>query len=83
MKQPITAVTDKVMQTLKSMLYLAMRVSYRRGATVADLSGFLQDWVPSAGPCREGLVESLLEDLHRDGKVARAGARWYPVGMAH
>ena len=82
MKQPITAITDKAMQTLKSMLYLAMRVSYRRGATVADLSGFLQEWVPSASPYREGMVESLLQDLHRDGKVALAGARWYPVGIA-
>ncbi|MEH6634006.1 MAG: hypothetical protein V7700_00750 [Halioglobus sp.] len=84
MQNPVTVITDKVAAMLKSMVYMAMRVSYRRGATATELSGFLHDWAPSASEMfHEGMVERVLQDLHRDGKVTQAGARWYPVGLAH
>ena len=84
MSSPIVAVTDKVTRMIKSMVYLAMRVYYRRGATAAELSGFLEDWTPSvANMYHEGIVERVLFDLQQEGKVQHAGARWYPVGLAH
>lgn len=82
MHNPVTAMTEKVAHTMKSMVYLAMRVSYRRGATVAELSGFLNDWMPSGGSHPHWVVEIALQDLHRNGKVTQAGARWYPAGVA-
>jgi hypothetical protein len=84
MSSPVVAITDKVMRMIKSMVYLAMRVSYRRGATAAQLSSFLDEWTPStAGSYHEGVVERALFDLRMEGKVTQAGARWYPVGLAH
>ena len=82
MQSPVAVLTDKVMSTVESMVYLAMRVSYRRGATVDEISGFLDDWIPAQGSYPQSTVERVLEDLHRDGKVAYAGARWYPTGLA-
>lgn len=83
MSNPITVMTDKVMRMIKSMVYLAMRVSYRRGATPEDISGFLLEWTPSeANFYHEGVVERALSALEADGLVRRAGPRWYPVGMA-
>jgi hypothetical protein len=80
MQNPVTVFTDKVMQGIKSMVYLSMRISYRRGATAAEISGFLNDWVPSGeGFYHEGVVERVLQELQLDGKVDRAGARWYPT----
>ena len=35
MQNPVSVITEKVMGTIKGMVYLAMRVSYRRGATSA------------------------------------------------
>jgi hypothetical protein len=82
MSSPIVAVTDKVTRMIKSMVYLAMRVYYRRGATAAELSGFLEDWTPSdSNMYHEGIVERVLFDLQHEGKVQHAGARWYPVGL--
>jgi len=84
MSSPVVAITDKVTGMIKSMVYLAMRVYYRRGATAAELSGFLEDWTPSVSSTHhEGIVERVLFDLQHEGKVEHAGARWYPVGMAH
>jgi len=84
MQNPITVITDKVMAMIKSMVVLAMRVSYRRGATTTEISSFLNEWAPSdTGMYHEGIVERVLQDLLRDGQVAQAGARWYPAGMAH
>ncbi len=81
MQNPVTVFTDKVMQGIKSMVYLSMRVYYRRGATAAEISGFLNDWVPAGeGFYHEGVVERVLQELQLDGKVDRAGARWYPAG---
>jgi hypothetical protein len=83
MSSQVIAVTDKVMRMIKSMVFLAMRVSYRRGATTEELSGFLHEWSPTATDTyHEGVVERVLFDLHNEGKVARAGARWYPAGLA-
>jgi len=82
MQNPVTVITDKVMCSIKSMVYLAMRVSYRSGATTAEISGFLNDWVPAEGMYHEGIVERVLQELHRDGKVSQAGARWYLASMA-
>jgi hypothetical protein len=83
MSSPIAAITDKVSQMIKSMVYLAMRVSYRRGATVAELTGFLEDWTPAAADANQaGVIERVLEDLYHEGKVSSAGGRWYPVGVA-
>ena len=48
MSNPVIAITDKVMRTIRSMVYLAMRVSYRRGATTSDISGFLARGVEDA-----------------------------------
>lgn len=82
MSSPVVAITDKVLHMIKSMVYLAMQVSYRRGATTEQLSGFLHEWAPGDAPMyHEGIVERVLFDLHREGKVARAGARWYPAGV--
>ena len=84
MQNPVTVITDKVAAMLKSMVYMAMRASYRRGATATELSTFLHDWAPSASDMyHAGMVERVLQDLHRDGKVTQAGERWYPVGLAH
>ncbi len=84
MQSPVTVLTDKIMGTLEGMVYMAMRVSYRRGATVSDIASFLDHWAPSTNDFSDqGLIERVLEDLSRDGKVNQAGARWYPVGVAH
>lgn len=84
MSNPVIAITDKVMAMVKSMVYLAMRVYYRRGATAAELSSFLDEWLPSAaGSYHEGMVEHVLVDLELEGRVKRAGPCWYPAGMAH
>jgi hypothetical protein len=83
MQNPVTVFTDKVMQMIKSMVYLSMRIYYRRGATAAEISGFLNDWAPSGeGFYHEGVVERVLQELQLDGKVDRAGARWYPAAAA-
>lgn len=77
----ITTITDKVMRMIKAMVYLAMRVAYRRGATVADITGFLKTWAPSDSELfHRGIIERVLFDLESDGKVAHAGSRWYLVG---
>ena len=84
MNNPVIAITDKVMRMIKSMVYLSMRVSYRRGATTEEVSGFLSEWAPeNDGFYHEGLVERVLGELQQEGRVQRAGARWYPVGIAH
>lgn len=84
MSNPITAMTDKVMRMIKSMVYMSMRVSYRRGATTEDISGFLTEWAPEQeNMYHSGIVERALTELQGDGLVNRAGARWYPVGIAH
>lgn len=84
MNNPVIAITDKVMRMIKSMVYLSMRVSYRRGATTEEVSGFLSEWAPENDSFyHEGLVERVLGELQQEGRVQRAGARWYPVGIAH
>jgi hypothetical protein len=84
MQNPVAVITDKVMSMIKSMVYLAMRVSYRGGATTTEIASFLNNWAPSeSNMYHEGIVERVLQDLVRDGKVAQAGARWYPAGLAH
>ncbi len=81
MENPIVVMTDKVMSMIRSMVYLAMRVAHRRGATSAEISQFLTDWAPDvAGTYHEGIVERVLEELLEDGKVFHAGARWYLAG---
>ena len=80
MSNPVVAITDKVMRMIKAMVYLSMRVSYRRGATTQEVTGFLSEWAPERGEFyHEGLVERVLSELQQEGRVARAGARWYPV----
>ncbi len=84
MNSPVIVITDKVMRMIQSMVYLAMRVSYRRGATTGDICGFLTEWAPASAPIyHDGIVERALDELQLAGKVTRAGARWYPVGIAH
>lgn len=84
MSHPITVMTDKVMRMIKSMVYLSMRVSYRRGATAEDISGFLDEWAPrEGGMYHPGVVERALAELEDDGRVSCAGGRWYPAGLAH
>ena len=81
MENPIVVMTDKVMSMIRSMVYLAMRVAHRRGATSTEISQFLSDWAPDvAGTYHEGVVERVLEELLEDGKVFPAGARWYLAG---
>jgi len=83
MENPVSVITEKVMGSIKGMVYLAMRVSYRRGATIAEISTFLNNWAPAgADMYHEGIVERVLQDLHREGMVDQAGPRWYPVGLA-
>jgi len=82
MQNPVTVITDKVMQMIKSMVYLSMRVYYRRGATASEISGFLNEWAPSEEDLyHEGIVERVLQELRNDGMVAQAGTRWYPAGQ--
>ena len=83
MENPIVVMTDKVMSMIRSMVYLAIRVSHRRGATSMEIAEFLNDWAPD-GPVvyHEGVVERVLKDLVDDGKVFHAGARWYLAGIA-
>lgn len=83
MNNPITLITDKVLAMIRSMVYLAMRVGHRHGATVQDIVGFLNDWAPPAtGEYHEGVVERVLFQLREDGLVTQAGARWYLAGAA-
>jgi len=83
MSNPLTTITDKVMRMTKSMVYLALRVSYRSGATSEDISGFLAERSPvEAARYHPGLVERALADLQLEGMVNRSGARWYLVGLA-
>jgi len=80
-ENPIVVMTDKVMSMIRSMVYLAMRVAHRRGATSTEIAQFLNDWAPDGpGAYHEGVVERVLEDLLEDGKVFHAGARWYLAG---
>ena len=80
MHNPVTIIADKVMRMARAMVYFAMCASYRSGATVGEIAGYL-----SIGPdgeaalCHEGMVERVLRQLHRDGRVTRDGAHWYPV----
>lgn len=84
MNNPVVAITDKVMRMIKSMIYLSMRVSYRQGATAEEVTGFLSEWAPEQRTVyHQGLVERLLSELQREGRVRQAGARWYPVGIGH
>ena len=84
MQNAVAAITEKVSGTLKGMVYMAMRVSYRRGATLPEISSFLNNWAPAASELYHDVaLESVLQELRRDGKVSYAGARWYPVGLAH
>ena len=81
MHSNITFFSDKIVQMIRSMVYLAMKVSCGRGATVQDISDVLQNSVPAdRGVYQEGIIERVLADLRFDGKVARAGAHWYLVG---
>jgi len=81
MQSPIIAITEKVMRMIKSMVYLSMRVDHRRGATVADIEEFLENWAPSEqGMYHEGIIERVLRELRDDGRVAQAGPRWYLAG---
>jgi len=80
-ENPIVVMTDKVMSMIRSMVYLAMRVAHRHGATSTEIAQFLNDWAPDGpGEYHEGVVERVLEDLLEDGKVFHAGARWYLAG---
>ena len=79
--QTVTVFTDKIMGMLKSMVVLTMQVSFRQGATISEICGFLRDWAPDAAESyHEGIVERVLVDLHHEGRVAQAGARWYLNG---
>ena len=78
MQSPIIAITDKVMHMIKSMVFLSMKVGHRRGATVADIEAFLNDWAPSDQKMyHQGIIERVLSELQNDGRVAQAGPRWY------
>ena len=81
MNNPITLITDKVLAMIRSMVYLAMRVGHRHGATVEEIVGFLNDWAPPAkGEYHDGVVERVLVQLREDGLVTQAGPRWYLAG---
>jgi hypothetical protein len=82
MHNPLITMTDKVMSMIRSMVYLAMRVSHRRGATSLEIADFLDDWAPDVpNSYHVGIVERVLEELRLDGKVTQAGAKWYLAGM--
>ena len=78
MNKPVIAIADKVVRMMESMVYLAVSGSYRSGATVEDLSGLLSEWVPAgANIYHHGAVERALCRLQHEGRVKRAGSRWY------
>ena len=81
MQSPIIAISEKVMRMIKSMVFLAMRVGHRQGATTTDIASFLDDWAPSQKQLFHcGIIERVLWDLQTDGRVAQAGSRWYLTG---
>ncbi|MEM1113901.1 MAG: hypothetical protein AAGI11_18450 [Pseudomonadota bacterium] len=78
MQNPVVTITDKVMRMIRSMVYLAMCVGCRRGATPEDIAAFLKVWAPSEENLyHSGVIERVLVDLSHDGRVVQAGARWY------
>ena len=80
MQNPVTIITDKVMRMAGSMVYLALCATYRGGATVGDIAGFLSIGpAGEAGFYHDGMVERLLRQLHSDGRVTRVGQYWYPI----
>ena len=77
----IVSITDKVMRMMKSMVFLSLKVGHRRGATVADIEMFLNEWAPSERVMyHRGIIERVLRELQTDGRVAQAGPRWYLAG---
>jgi hypothetical protein len=79
-QNPVTIITDKVMRMASSTVYLAMCFTYRGGATVGEIAGFLS--IGAAGEdgfYHDGMVERALRQLQSDGRVTRDGAHWYPV----
>ncbi len=80
MQNPVIIITDKVMRMAGSVVYLALCATYRGGATVAEIAGFLRTGpAGESGFYHDGMVERLLRQLHTDGRVTRDGAYWYPV----
>lgn len=80
MHNPVTTITDKVMRTARSMVYLALCATCRGGATAGEIAGFLRIRAPGEAEFyHEGMVERALRQLQGDGRVTREGAFWYPV----
>ncbi len=78
MENPLLLITDKVTRMIRSMVYLAMWIGYRRGATTNDIVGFLRVWAPSdRDRFHTGAIERALVELNLRGKVVNAGGRWY------
>jgi len=81
MQSPIIAVSEKVMSMSKSMVFLAMRVGCKRGATTRDIVSFLDRRAPGQQQLFHcGIIERVLWQLQTDGQVTRAGSRWYLKG---
>ncbi|PLW66698.1 hypothetical protein [Pseudohalioglobus lutimaris] len=80
MSNPVTIISDKVVRMLNSIVYLVICASHRNGSTSVDITRSLGGLAPvHADIYHQGMVERALEDLQREGRVARAGSRWYRV----
>ena len=78
MSNPVVIITDKVIRMIRSMVYLAMRLERQGGATSEDISRFLHSrGAGIQGSFHLGVVERALWELHSEGLVDNAGARWY------
>jgi hypothetical protein len=71
--------SDKVMRLVRSMVYLALRVQPGRQATPEQISCYINRYAADPG-VHVGIVELALRELHKDGRVERAGADWLLSG---
>lgn len=78
MTNPVSIISEKIVHTLNSMVYLATRCGRSNAASSHDISRSLGELAPvHADIYHQGMVERALDDLHREGRVARSGGLWY------
>jgi hypothetical protein len=82
MENPAAFITEKLMDTIGGLVYLALRFRRRRGATAADLSDYVNARIPSEHRLHAGLVEQVRCEPGAEGLATREGERWFPGGAA-
>ena len=71
----VTAISDKIMRLMRSMVYYALKVQPGRELSVDELSLYINQNA-AAGAVHSGVVELALQELLCQGQVRREGARW-------